>query len=503
MNQKKKDKNGKVPVKVREVRLDQDTESVNTKGRNTVLTIVTYTFVLFFIVLVGYLVYLNVFQKESLNANAYNSKQDANIDKYIRGSIYSEDGQALAYTQVDSDGTETRIYPYGNVFAHVVGYSSNGKSGLESSSNSDLMNSHASVITQIRDDVEEEKQQGDSVVTTLNTTLQQTAYSALGGNNGAVIAMEPSTGKILAMVSKPDFDPNTIQEIWEDVVNDSTSSVLLNRATQGLYPPGSTFKILTTLAYMRENPTTYSDFTYDCEGTLEVAGATIHCYNNKMHGLVDLESAFAKSCNTAFATIGLSMENSDLTEVCDEFLFNTALPTTIQHSTSEFHLPSNASYGEVMQTAIGQGETLVTPLHMAMITATVANDGVMMRPYLVDRVEASDGTLVTKNSSSKYKRLMTTQEADVLNDYMEETVISGTATALGWSDFTVAGKTGSAEYGQDDNSGTHSWFVGYSSTSGKSDLVVVVIAEGGGAGSDTAVPIASEIFSSYYYSVAG
>jgi len=156
-----------------------------------------------------------------------------------------------------------------------------------------------------------------------------------------------------------------------------------------------------------------------------------------------------------------------------------------------------------MQTAIGQGETLVTPLHMALITATVANDGVMMQPYLVDYIEANDGTLVSETKSSRYKRLMTEEEASVLQEYMEETVISGTATSLGWYDFTVAGKTGSAEYGSDSNGGTHSWFVGYSyDDGGEADLVVVVIAEDGGAGSDTAVPIASQVFQAYYNYVA-
>ncbi len=492
------------PIKVREVRFSDDEEKpVTEKGRNTELGIVTYTFVFLFVIMIGYMVYLNVVKADSLNSNVYNTKQDANANRYIRGTIYSADGQRLAYTDVDYEGTETRIYPYGNVFSHVVGYSSNGKAGLESTSNSDLMNSHASVITQLRDDVTDEKQPADSVVTTLNTVLQQAAYSALGDYNGAVIAMEPDTGKILAMVSKPDFDPNSIEADWEQVVNDSTSSVLLNRATQGLYPPGSTFKILTTLAYMRANPDTYQNFLFDCEGVFEEHGAAIHCYNNKMHGFVDLKSAFAKSCNTAFASIGLTLGNSDLFSLCEEFLFNSALPTTLQHSTSQFTLGEDASYGEVMQTAIGQGETLVTPLHMALITATVANDGVMMRPYLVDHVESSDGTVVSKNSAAKYKRLMTVEEADVLNEYMQETVISGTATALGWFDFTVAGKTGSAEYGTGDSGGTHSWFVGFSSKT-KADLVVVVIAENGGAGSDTAVPMASEVFQAYYdYVYAG
>ncbi|MCD7746191.1 MAG: penicillin-binding protein 2 [Lachnospiraceae bacterium] len=495
---RKKDsgKEKKTPVKVREVHLDTETEPENQKGRNTELGIVTYGFVLLFIAMIGYLVYLNVWRADSLNSSAYNTKQDANEDKYVRGSIYSADDQLLAYTSVADDGTETRIYPYGNVFSHVIGYSSNGKAGLESTSNSDLMNSHTSVLTQLRED-SDEKQLGDSVYTTLNTTLQQTAYSALGSYDGAVIVMEPDTGKILAMVSKPDFDPNEIGTIWDEVVNDSSSSVLLNRATQGLYPPGSTFKILTTLAYMRENPTTYSGFSFTCEGTYEESGASIHCYNNKVHGTVDLKTAFAKSCNTAFASIGLGLESNSLADVCEEFLFNSSLPTSLQHSVSQFTLSSSASYGEIMQTAIGQGETLVTPLHMALITSTVANGGIMMRPYLVDSVVATDGTVVSKTSASKYKRLMTTEEASVLNEYMEETVISGTATALSWYDYTVAGKTGSAEYGSDNSSGTHSWFVGYS-TSDDVDIVVVVLAEDGGAGSDTAVPIASQIFQAYY-----
>ncbi|MCD8012459.1 MAG: penicillin-binding protein 2 [Lachnospiraceae bacterium] len=497
---KDSDKEKKTPVKVREVHLDTETELETQKGRNTELGIITYGFVLLFVAMIGYLVYLNVWKADSLNSSSYNTKQDANEDKYVRGSIYSSDGQTLAYTSVADDGTETRIYPYGNVFSHVIGYSSNGKAGLESTSNSDLMNSHTSVLTQLRED-SDEKQMGDSVYTTLNTTLQQTAYSALGSYDGAVIVMEPDTGKILAMVSKPDFDPNEIGSIWDEVVNDSSSSVLLNRATQGLYPPGSTFKILTTLAYMRENPTTYSGFSFSCEGTYEESGASIHCYNNKVHGTVDLKTAFAKSCNTAFASIGLGLESNSLADVCEEFLFNSSLPTSLQHSVSQFTLSSSASYGEIMQTAIGQGETLVTPLHMALITSTVANGGIMMRPYLVDAVVASDDTVVSSTSASKYKRLMTTEEASVLNEYMEETVISGTATSLSWYDYTVAGKTGSAEYGSDGSSGTHSWFVGYS-TSDDVDIVVVVIAEDGGAGSDTAVPIASQIFQAYYNYVA-
>ena len=305
---------------MREVQFDQESEVHEGKGRNTELGIVTYTFVFLFLMLAGYLIYLNVFKAKELNSNMYNTKQDANIDKYIRGPILSADGSVLAETRVGDDGSETRVYPYANTFAHVIGYATNGKAGLEASCNYDLLDSHASVLTQLKES-DNEKQMGDSVIVTLNASLQNAAYQALGGYNGAVVALEPKTGKILAMVSKPDYDPNSIAEIWESVVTDSSSSVLLNRATQGLYPPGSTFKILTTLAFMRQQPNAYKTFDFTCDSRLTVGDMTINCYNNNAHGEEDLKGAFAHSCNTAFAKIGLSLDNDEFHSMCEEVLF--------------------------------------------------------------------------------------------------------------------------------------------------------------------------------------
>lgn len=493
----KKKKREKVPLKVKEVYFEQEPEPVTGKGRNTELGIVTYVFVFLFILMVGYLGYINVFKADELNSNAYNTKQDANTDKYIRGTILSSDGSVLAKTEVSELGEEKRVYPYANIFSHVIGYASNGKSGLEASCNNDLLSSHASVLTQIKDEAENEKMQGDSVVVTLNASLQNAAYNALGGYNGAVIAMEPDTGKILAMVSKPDYDPNAIEEIWDSLVTDNTSSVLLNRATQGLYPPGSTFKILTTLSYMRQKPGEFQNFQFDCTSQLAVDDVTINCYNNTAHGQEDLKSAFAHSCNTAFASIGLDLDNDKFHSLCEEFLFNKSLPTTMQHSTSQFVLDDDSSYGEQMTTAIGQGDTLVTPMQMALITATVANGGIMMRPYCIDHIETYDGDMVSKTTPSKYKRLMTTEESRLLTEFMKETVSSGTATSLSWYNFSVAGKTGSAEYVSNGYEGTHSWFVGFSNVDNP-DLVVAVIAEDGGTGSETAVPIAAQVFQAYY-----
>lgn len=188
-------------------------------------------------------------------------------------------------TATGSDETETREYPYGSLFAHVVGYSTVGKTGIESLANFDLLRSHTNLIEQTADEIMGRKSVGDNVVTTLNVNLQQIASDALGKNRGAVIAIEPDTGKILCMVSKPSFDPNTVAANWNDLVNgDSTEARLLNRATQGLYPPGSTFKIVTALEYMREHPGAYNDYHYDCSGIFSFENNKIQCYHKKAHG---------------------------------------------------------------------------------------------------------------------------------------------------------------------------------------------------------------------------
>lgn len=444
------------------------------------------------------MIYLNVGKRAELNANVNNTKQDNVSDKVIRGSIVTEDGTVLAVTNVDGSGNESRSYPYENIFAHVIGYASNGRAGLELSANKDLLTSHASLLEQIKSGENNEKLTGDTVVVTLDPVLQKAAYNALGSYKGAVVVMEPDSGKILAMVSKPDFNPNTIALDWDSMVMDESNSALLNRATQGLYPPGSTFKILTTLAYLRENKNNYQNFTYDCNGSLTQGDVTITCYNGKVHGTEDLQRAFASSCNTAFSHIGLGLNGNDFKKLAEKFLFNTSLPTKMQHSTSVFKLNKDSSYGEQMTTAIGQGDTLVTPLHMALITSTVANGGIMMKPYYVDHIETYDGDMVSKTKPSSYGTLMTADEAGILTDFMTETVKSGTAAELSYSSYTAAGKTGSAEYETGGSIGTHSWFVGFSNVDDP-DIVVAVIAEDGGTGSQTAVPIARAIFDAYYY----
>ena len=168
-------------IRVREIRLDTEKQEISTdRKRNTELVIVTYVFGLLFLMLVGYLVYLNIVKRDEINTNVYNTKQDIRSDSVIRGPIVTEDGTVLASTSVDAQGNESRYYPYENVFAHVVGYAANGKAGLEAAANYDLMTSHSSLLSQIQSEKNNQKVQGDTVVVTLDPKLQKAAYNALG-----------------------------------------------------------------------------------------------------------------------------------------------------------------------------------------------------------------------------------------------------------------------------------------------------------------------------------
>ncbi|MCU6761297.1 penicillin-binding transpeptidase domain-containing protein [Brotonthovivens ammoniilytica] len=465
-------------------------------GRNQEFAIITYLFLAIFLILIGYFIYFQVFKSEDVISSPYNSRANLYAEHVIRGDILSSDGKVLAETVTNSKGEQTRSYPYENMFAHVVGYVNNGKSGLESQMNFKLLRSHSFFLVQLMNELRDEKNQGDSVVSTLDYRVQKAAYDALGNQDGAVVVLEPKTGKILAMVSKPDFNPNTLAKNWDSIVADEDSSILLNRATQGLYPPGSTFKIVTVLEYIRENGVN-NKFHFDCDGSVEVNGEVIHCYNNSVHGEEDLKKAFAKSCNSAFSTIGLDLNLKKYAELCSDMLFNQDLPVSFEANNSRFSLGTDASTGKIMQTAIGQGDTLVTPLHMAMIAAAIDNDGTVMKPYLVDHIENDGGVNIKSYKPSEAGAMISKEEAGILQELMEEVVNSGTASKLSGQSYSAAGKTGSAEFGTVKGH-SHAWFVGYGSKDSYNDIAIAVIVEDGGSGSGTAVPIAKKVFDKYF-----
>lgn len=456
---------------------------------------VTYLFVTLFLVMVGYLIYFNVVRSKDVINSPYNVRQDLLADRVVRGNILDSSGEVLAETVVAEDGSETRYYPYGEMFAHVVGYSSKGKAGVESIQNFNLLTSNAFILEKLQNEFKGEKNIGDNVVTTLNTTIQKAAYDGLGNNKGAVVVMEASTGKILAMVSKPTYDPNTVAVEWESL-NNNDASPLLNRSTMGQYAPGSTFKILTTLEYMRENAN-YNSYEHDCEGSVSKDGTTISCYNNTVHGKESLQDAFANSCNTSFTQIGLELDYDKWKETASDLLFGKELPCDLSYSTGKFQLKKDSDSAEVMMTAMGQGNTLVSPYQMALITSAIANGGTLMKPYLVQEITNYTGTSVKKYMPEKYGDLMTSKEAAQLTEYMKAVVDYGTASSLSGEAYSVAAKTGTAEVSLDKTQ-YHSWFVGFSNVDNP-ELVVSVIVENSNESGVTATSVAKKIFNAYYY----
>lgn len=465
------------------------------KGKNKEFAIITYLFMAIFILMIAYFIYFMVFKSEDVISNARNPRLSSFSEHVVRGDILSSDDVVLATTKTSEDGTETRVYPYDDMFAHVVGYNTNGNYGIEATANFNLLRSHSFFLTQIANDLQDKKNQGDSVVTTLDYDVQEAAYNALGDRRGAVVVLEVETGKIIAMVSKPDFNPNKIAANWDDIVADDDTAALLNRASQGLYAPGSTFKIVTSLEYLQEEGLE-ADYSHECEGELTANGTTIHCYNNNVHGKENLDDAFADSCNTAFSKIGLELNVVKWQSLCSKLLFNKELPTRIDYNQSRFSLTEGEEEGKVMQTAIGQGDTLVTPLHMAMIAAAIANDGELMESYVIDSIVRDNGTTVKSYGSSSYGSIMSEKEAQVLQTMMEQVVEDGTGSKLAGQSYNAAGKTGSAEYDSEGNS--HGWFVGYGSKESYNDIAIAVIVEDGDAGSKSAVPVAKKVFDVYF-----
>lgn len=469
--------------------------NANPKANHQIL-ILTYGVVLLFIGLAAYYGYFLQVKSESVINNSYNARLDSFADRVVRGEIISSDGQILARTDVDGEGHETRVYPYDSLFAHAVGYSLNGKTGLEAQANFYLLTSHVNILEQIINELYARKSQGDNVVTTLDVELQKKAYEALGKRNGAVVVMEPDTGKILAMVSKPDYNPNTLLNDWNNLVADeNTSGQLLNRATQGLYPPGSTFKIITALEYIRENPETYKDYTFDCDGIYENGDYAIKCYHETAHGHQNFTQAFANSCNGAFAGLGLVMDLNRLKNTTRQMLFGTDLSLPFPANRSSYIMEPGADIWQILQTAIGQGQTQITPLHNAMITCAIANGGTLMKPYLIDHVENAGGDVIKKFVPQTYETIMTAQESASLTELMRAVVTEGTGSAIRTDAYTAAGKTGSAEF--DKNKETHAWFVGFAPAE-HPKIAVSVIVEEGGSGGKAAAPIARSLFDLYF-----
>lgn len=469
------------------------------KIKNFETTMVTYGFVFIFICLIGYLVYFSIFSAPRIIDNSYNKRIDALAKKVVRGDILDANNYVLATTVTDSEGTEKRLYPYGNMFAHVVGINSHGKSGLESLCNYSLLKAESTILDDLAMDLSGEKLQGNNVVTTLDANIQKMVYNIMGDYTGAVILMDARTGGILSMVSKPDFDPNMAVEDYDKwAAYDSKNSVLLNRATHGSYPPGSTFKMIILLEFLREHSFD-GEFNYVCQGTNYVKNYKLSCYNNRVHGSEDLLHSFANSCNAAFATIGCEIDIRRLKALAGDVLFNTDYEFELGHNQSKFTLDENATSSEIIATSIGQGKTSVTPLHNLIMVSAVANGGVAPVPYVVDKIVNSQGKVISQHEDKYYDRFFSQEEATELEKYLLAVTTIGTADQLHNTPYPVYGKTGSAQF--DNSANHHSLFMGYAEI-GDRKIAISVVIEGGRDKFTVAADIARQIFDNFYTKIS-
>ncbi|MDO5388804.1 MAG: penicillin-binding transpeptidase domain-containing protein [Clostridia bacterium] len=479
-----------------------------------------WLYALMFLLLIGYLLKLSLYDSHSFVSNPYNPRLSQSNEGIKRGSIYDANGDVIAEDVKQEDGTFKRVYTNAKYYAHVVGYTVKGKAGVESKYNFRLETISNEFIQRLGNFFMGTDIEGNSLVLTIDNRLQEIAGEQLGNQRGSIVAMEPSTGKILAMVSNPTFDSNTVAENWESLNSDEENSPLLNRATQGLYPPGSVFKIVTAAAALQTD-SSLNEYEIDCEGEERFGNNIIHCYDGTAHGNVKMDSAFAKSCNIYFSELGVKIGADKLISAASAFGFNKDIGLALEYSKSSFPLTENAEETEIVETAFGQGRTLVTPLFMAMITSAVANNGIMMQPYVVDHSLTPSGGVRNRTIPVKLNQAVSPELAESLKELMIGVVENGTATRAAFSvsgkvssennisgasagkaaysgEIQVAGKTGTAENPQGDD---HAWFVAFAPAD-EPKIAVAVLLENAGKGSN-AIPAAREIMKEYIQNLEG
>jgi len=406
----------------------------------------------------------------SFAAHAFNAR--VNMEgSGLRGTIYDAGGVVLAYT--DEQG---RHYPHGARFSHVVGYSGMSRAGLELSQNFMLERLSRELWQMTRAVVFDDEIRGNSIKTTLNADVQNLLYNGFGSSRGAAVVLCVETGGVVAMLSAPNFDPNRVIADWSSLLADGHSP-LLNRASGGLYPPGSTFKLVTALAVM-EYDMELLNFTMTCTGHASFEGENLQCWGGNAHGAVDFNRAMALSCNGYFAQLALLIPPEYLITAAERAgLFNQPIAFELSAAMPLFAMNTDAGTAELIQTAIGQGRSLATPLNMALLTAAIANEGIMMEPFLVDRTVGAFGNTIRTTSPRRVGRVMTAEQAELLRISMVHTVNSGTGAPAAQAHVQIAGKTGTA---QNETGIDHSWFVGFAPADEPRFAISIIIENTGG-----------------------
>lgn len=475
---------------------------------------VMVVFLFCFVALISYIAYFQVFTAPNIAEQQGNKRLWAIRNEVLRGTIYDRDKNALTKSERKDSLTQSREYVNGDLYVHALGYVDPryGLTGLEADYDTELTtyNKLTNNILNLTKDFnkdklkemfsnrkEDENKVGNGLITTLDPAIQKAAYDALGSNKGAVVALNPKTGEVLAMVSKPTYNPNDLENAIK-AANEGTAenTPLINRAVSGLYPPGSTFKTV-TLTSALENMPGVTNRTFQDDGKIIFnEKQSLSNSNNAVYGSIDLREAFRVSSNVVFGTLAMELGNDKLKSTAEKFGFNNTIDSDgFKITASQFPKLTSAEVGSIAQTGIGQSSILATPMQMALISSSIANNGKMMEPRLVNQVIDKDGNLVKTIEPKLYKEVISTTNAAIIKEYMRNLVDSKENSS--WSFFQgtdAAGKTGTADYNLPNGQSAkpHSWFIGFAPANDPK-IAVAVIVENGGYGSVAAAQVAGRV----------
>jgi peptidoglycan glycosyltransferase len=454
--------------------------------------------------------YLQVVRAEALHNDSNNPRLVAEEYSRERGPILVGSDPVARSIETDDRLKYLRQYSAGKLYAPATGFYSlvYGSTGIEQELNSVLAGTDDSLfVRRVIDLLTGTQPKGGSVKLTLNAKAQRAAYQGLQqtGGKGAVVAIDPTTGAILALVSSPSFDPNLLAshspaEVRKNYERLSTmkSKPMLNRALRQTYPPGSTFKIVTTAAALESGQySADSEVNNDAELDLPQTTATLPNYNHgpcSPTGSATLTQALMYSCNVAFGEIGLDLGADALKQQAEKFGFNEAFEVPMRSVASRF--PENLNEPQTAQAAIGQFDVRATPLQMAMVAATVANGGRLMAPYLVQELRAPDTSILETAKQRELGAAISPQTASTIAQMMTDVVDKGTGSNAQIEGVKVAGKTGTAQTGP--NQPPHAWFISFAPSDNDPKVAVAVVIENGGgapeiSGNELAAPIARKV----------
>lgn len=495
-------------------------------------------FLFLFIALISYIAYFQVFKSTNIAEDSGNVRLWVKRNEVLRGTIYDRNGNALTSSEKVDDISQKRTYLNDDLFVHALGYMDTkyGLSGLEAAYDSELSKVNVignnfreflvsikfkDFIASVKEDLKNEgkmnlkenfnsfidginsknvlgesEKVGNGIVTTLDYDLQKVAYDALGFNKGAVVAINPKTGEILAMVSKPTYNANYLDEAIEEANSGSgDDSPLINRAIDGLYPPGSVFKTV-TLSSALENIDGVANRQFDDQGKILFDdGTSLNNFAYQAHGIIDLRTAYRVSSNVVFGTLAMELGNEALKATAEKYGFNSVITGSgVEITASRFPSLEEYEKGNIAQSGIGQGSVLATPMQMALVAATVANDGVMIEPKLVNKVVDKDGNVIKTIDSKELKEVISKDTAETIKSYMKYLVDNNIYRWPAFEGTNAGGKTGTADYMLPDGTPAvpHGWFISVAPMEDP-QIAVAVIVENGESGAGLSATIASQV----------